>query len=89
MIYLDNNATTQVAPTVAEAMQLYFTQKYGNASSMYPMAAEAHKAMEEARAKVPKVTIRLSFPPFAVFRKRNILLLPKWNTLPLCTLTSF
>ena len=65
-IYLDNNATTQVAPAVAEAMLPYFTQKYGNASSMYPMAAEAHHAMEEARAKVAAL-IGAAYPDEIIF----------------------
>ena len=52
IIYLDNNATTQVAPAVAEAIKPYFTEKYGNASSMYPLAAEAKKAMDIARGEV-------------------------------------
>ena len=66
MIYLDNNATTQVDPAVTEAMQPYFTQKYGNASSMYPMAAEAHKAMDEARAKVASL-IGAAYPDEIIF----------------------
>ena len=65
-IYLDNNATTQVLPAVAEAMSAYFTQKYGNASSMYPMAAEAHKAMEQARAKVAAL-IGAAYPDEIIF----------------------
>ena len=65
-IYLDNNATTQVLPAVAEAMSAYFTQKYGNASSMYPMAAEAHKAMDDARAKVAAL-IGAAYPDEIIF----------------------
>lgn len=49
---MDNNATTRVAPAVAEAIKPYFTEKYGNASSMYPLAAEAKKAMDIARGEV-------------------------------------
>lgn len=49
MIYLDNAATTQVAPEALDAMIPYFTEFYGNPSSIYSFAGEAKKAMEEAR----------------------------------------
>ncbi len=50
--YLDNNATTRPAPEVVEAMMPFFTEKWGNASSMYEFGGQVHRDMEEARAKV-------------------------------------
>ena len=51
-IYLDNAATTRVAPEVLEAMTPYFTEYYGNPSSIYSFAGAAKNAMEEARATI-------------------------------------
>jgi cysteine desulfurase len=51
-IYLDHAATTYVKPEVLEAMIPYFTQKFGNASSVYSIGRESKKAVEEARDKV-------------------------------------
>lgn len=48
-IYLDHAATTYVKPEVMEAMIPYFTQKFGNASSIYSIGRESKKAVEEAR----------------------------------------
>src|SRR5260370_34597512 len=52
MIYLDNNATTGVAPEVAEAMQPYLTECYGNPSSGHAFGRNMRQAIEDARAKV-------------------------------------
>ena len=53
MIYLDNSATTQIAPEVLEAMLPYLTSEFGNPSSKYyPLAQNAQQAVEESRAKV-------------------------------------
>ncbi len=52
LIYLDNNATTAVAPEVLEAMLPYLRDQYGNPSSMYSFAGNAHKAMDKAREQV-------------------------------------
>ena len=48
-IYLDNAATTKTAPEVVEAMLPYFSQFYGNPSSVYSLAAESKKAVTDAR----------------------------------------
>ncbi len=51
-IYLDNNATTKVAPEVLEEMLPYLTDFYGNPSSMYTFGGQLKKKIEEAREKV-------------------------------------
>jgi cysteine desulfurase len=51
-IYLDNNATTQVAPEVLEEMIPYFRELYGNPSSMHTFGGQVHKQIEKARARV-------------------------------------
>lgn len=53
-IYLDHAATTPVKPEVLEAMLPYFTEKYGNPSSIYSLGRENRKAVEDAREKVAK-----------------------------------
>jgi cysteine desulfurase len=51
-IYLDNNATTAVAPEVFEVMLPYLKDLYGNPSSMHTFGGQLHRKVEEARAKV-------------------------------------
>jgi cysteine desulfurase len=52
VIYLDNNATTQVAPEVVAEMLPYFSEHYGNPSSMHSFGGNIGRKLEEARAKV-------------------------------------
>lgn len=52
MIYLDNNATTRVAPEVFEAMRPYLTEAYGNPSSAHSLGRRMKSAVERAREQV-------------------------------------
>lgn len=54
IIYLDNAATTKTAPEAVQAMLPYFTEYYGNASSIYGLGAESKKAITEVREVIAK-----------------------------------
>lgn len=52
IVYFDNNATTQVAPEVCEAMQPFFNARYGNPSSMHAFGGQVAKDLAKAREEV-------------------------------------
>ena len=52
MIYLDNNATTQIDPSVIEEMLPFLKELYGNPSSGYEFAAQVRRAIEQARERL-------------------------------------
>jgi cysteine desulfurase len=52
IVYVDNNATTKVAPEVLEVMLPYFSEYYGNPSSMHFFGGQVQKKVDEAREKV-------------------------------------
>ena len=54
-VYLDYNATTPVAPEVLAAMLPYFSEEYGNASSIHTFGQRARGAVEEAREAVSEL----------------------------------
>lgn len=51
-IYLDNNATTPIAPEILEEMMPCLTDLYGNPSSMHTFGGQLHRKIEQARARV-------------------------------------
>lgn len=53
-IYLDNAATTKTRPEVVEAMLPFFTELYGNPSSVYEFATQNKKVVDEARGTIAK-----------------------------------
>jgi cysteine desulfurase len=55
VIYLDNNATTQIAPEVVEAMMPFFTDQYFNPSSMYEAARGPADAIDNARKTIARL----------------------------------
>ncbi|WP_298668537.1 cysteine desulfurase NifS, partial [uncultured Methanofollis sp.] len=52
LVYMDHAATTPVKPDVLEAMLPYFSEKFGNPSSVYALARDSKEAVEHARAQV-------------------------------------
>lgn len=52
IIYLDNAATTKMAPEVFDAMLPFFSEVYGNPSSIYSLAGESKKAVMDARTQI-------------------------------------
>ena len=61
MIYLDNNATTRIAPEVVAAMQPFLTEHYGNLSSAHALGRTMKAAVEQARAQVEAAQLNLSY----------------------------
>jgi len=55
VIYLDNGATTKTSPEVVEAMMPFFTENFGNPSSVYQLASTSKKAIEHAREQIARV----------------------------------
>ena len=52
VVYMDNNATTKVAPEVMEVMLPYFSDLYGNPSSMHSFGGQVGRYLKEAREKI-------------------------------------
>lgn len=63
-IYFDNAATTRLDPEVYEEMKPYFTEKFGNPSSIYSYGRETRMAIENARKSVAKI---LNVNPAEIF----------------------
>jgi len=55
LIYMDHAATTPVRPEVLDAMLPYFGERFGNPSSIYTLAQEGRKALDDARETVARV----------------------------------
>ena len=55
MVYMDHAATTPVRSEVMEAMLPYFTHRFGNASSLYTLAQESRRAVDESRELMARV----------------------------------
>jgi len=54
-VYLDHSATTPVAKEVVEAMQPYFSEIYGNPSSIHQWGQQARAAIENARSSIARI----------------------------------
>jgi len=55
VIYLDNNATTRVLPEILEAMLPFYTELWGNPSSLHQFGAQVAPHLDKAREQVAKL----------------------------------
>src|SRR3989338_3061803 len=55
IVYLDNNATTRVAPEVIQEMTPFLTEYWGNPSSAYRFGSQVHTYVEKARDQVARL----------------------------------
>ncbi len=55
VIYMDNNATTRIAPEVVDAMMPFLTDCYGNPSSMHTFGGQVGRAVEQARDEIAEL----------------------------------
>ncbi len=55
VVYMDNNATTRIAPEVLEAMAPFLNECYGNPSSMHTFGGQVGRAVEEARGQIARL----------------------------------
>ena len=63
-IYLDHAATTKCSPEAVQAMLPYFTEYYGNASTIYQLGAQSKKAIQNTRSKIAE---RLHTDPSEIY----------------------
>ena len=79
VIYMDNAATTATRPEVLEAMLPYFTQTFGNPSSIHGVGREARKAVEAAKKHLVTVPMEGTTIPHAIngeYGTAKVVLLP-------------
>jgi len=81
-IYLDNNATTRVAPEVLEAMLPYYQDLYGNPSSAYLFGGQVGRKIQEAREQV--ATLLGAMPEEPIFSRAGLNILPSRSSVLTC-----
>ena len=73
MIYLDNNATTRVAPEVLDAMRPYLSEFFGNPSSAHGLGREMKRAMTRMTSPIdPQVLAELDAARIAISRTADM-----------------